>query len=130
MATAMLPDGVFDDQIPADNPRDQLAHRGVGVGVSRTRDGNSRCKFGVAKRGKGAGDCRENEQKNHRRTAVVRRFADHCENARADNGGDAHQGQIKNAERAFERSAAVFLRVFGQTGGGIGLQPRDRFFTK
>jgi len=43
-------DGVFQYQVPADDPRDQLAHGGVGVGVGAAGDGNHRGKLGVAQR--------------------------------------------------------------------------------
>ena len=35
-------DGVFQDQVPADDPGDQLAHRGVGVSVRAARNRNHR----------------------------------------------------------------------------------------
>src|SRR5262249_7052349 len=54
-------DGVFEDQIPADDPRDDFAHRGVGVGVSAAGDGDHGSELGVADGGKAAGDGDENE---------------------------------------------------------------------
>ena len=44
-------DGVFEDQVPADDPGDQLAHGGVGVGVGAAGDGDHGRQLGVAERG-------------------------------------------------------------------------------
>ena len=48
--------GVFEDQVPADDPRDELAHGRVGVGVRAASDRNHGREFGVAERGEGAHD--------------------------------------------------------------------------
>ena len=42
-------DGVFEYQVPTDNPRYQFAHRRVGVGIGAACDGNHGRHFGVAK---------------------------------------------------------------------------------
>ena len=47
-------DGVFENQVPADHPRHQLAERRVGVGVGAAGDRDHRGELGVAQRGKGA----------------------------------------------------------------------------
>src|SRR5450755_3661389 len=52
-------DGIFEDQIPADDPRDQLAHCRVGVSVGTAGDGNHRREFRVTEareRASNAGD--------------------------------------------------------------------------
>jgi hypothetical protein len=49
-------DGVFQDEIPANDPCDQLAHGGVGVGVGAARDRDHRCQLGIAKAGESADD--------------------------------------------------------------------------
>ena len=46
--------GVFEDQIPADDPGDQFAHGGVGVGIGRAGDGNHRGEFGITEAGERA----------------------------------------------------------------------------
>ena len=51
-------DGVLDDQVPADDPGDQLAERRVGVGVGGAGDRHHRRELGVAERGEPAGDAR------------------------------------------------------------------------
>ena len=53
-ADAHVGAGVFEDQIPADDPGDQLAEGGVGVGVGRAGDGNHGGEFGITEAGKRA----------------------------------------------------------------------------
>ena len=49
--TLILRERVLEDEVPADDPRDQLAQRRVGVGVGRSRDRNHRGEFGIAESG-------------------------------------------------------------------------------
>ena len=49
-------DGVFEDEVPADDPRDEFAHRGVGVGVGGAGDGDHGGEFGIAEAGEAADD--------------------------------------------------------------------------
>ncbi len=67
-ADAHVAEGVFEDQIPADDPGDQFAQRGVGVGVGRAGDGDHGGQFGVAKAGEGADDGHQNQRKRQRRS--------------------------------------------------------------
>ncbi len=43
-----IADRVFDDQVPADDPGNQFAERGIGVGIRAARYRNHRRKFGIA----------------------------------------------------------------------------------
>ena len=43
-------DGIFEDEIPADHPREDFAERGVGIGVGAARDGNHRRQLGITQR--------------------------------------------------------------------------------
>ena len=54
-------DGVFQNQIPADDPGDEFAHGGVGVGVRAAGDRNHRRQFRVADRCEAAYDGHQNE---------------------------------------------------------------------
>ena len=47
-------DGIFENECPADHPREQLAHDGIGVGVGGAGDGNHRGELGIAERRHGA----------------------------------------------------------------------------
>ncbi len=60
-ADAHVGEGVFEDQVPADDPGDKFAESGVGVGVGGTGDGNHRSQFGVAEAGEDADDGDENQ---------------------------------------------------------------------
>src|SRR5260370_38932519 len=55
-ADGEVADGVFEDQVPADDPGDEFSHRGVGVGVRAARNRNHGGELGVAHRGESAGD--------------------------------------------------------------------------
>src|SRR5260370_5435518 len=48
--------GVFQDQVPTDDPSDEFSHRGVGISVRAPGDRNHGGKLGVAYRGESAGD--------------------------------------------------------------------------
>ena len=53
---------VFEEQIPADDPSDQLAHRGVGISVGAARDRYGRGHLGIAQAGAGADEAGEYER--------------------------------------------------------------------
>ena len=111
---ADVADGVLDDQVPADDPGDELADRRIRVGVRRAGDRHHRRELGVAQRGESAGDRREDEREDDRRAgAGTRRVADdrrarRREDAGADRGAHAEGGEVPLAERPFE--AAVCWR--------------------
>ena len=62
-----VPDGIFQDQVPADDPGDDLPEGGIGVSVSRPGDGNHGSQFAVTKSRKSAGHRGHDEGKNHGR---------------------------------------------------------------
>ncbi len=83
-------DRVLEHEVPADDPRHELAHRRVGVGVGAAGDRNHRRELGVAESGERAADAGDEERERHRRARAIRdggRRAD--EEARADDGADA-----------------------------------------
>ena len=59
---------VFENQVPADDPGNQLAEGGVGVGVCRAGDGNHGGQFGVTEASEDADNGYENERKGEGRT--------------------------------------------------------------
>ena len=61
-ADGHVADGVFEDQVPTDDPGDEFAHGGVGVGVGAAGDGNHGRKFGVADGCEAAGDGDQDER--------------------------------------------------------------------
>src|SRR5579871_3925645 len=62
-ADGHVADGVLEDEVPADDPGDEFAHGGVGVGVSAAGNGDHRGEFGVADGSKAADDRDEDEGK-------------------------------------------------------------------
>ncbi len=69
-ANGHVADCVFQDQVPADDPRDQLAHGGVGVGVGAAGDGDHRGQLGIAQPGERADDRHQDQRKRQRRTCA------------------------------------------------------------
>ena len=63
-------DGVFEDQVPTDDPGNEFAHGGVGVGVRAARDGNHRSELCITEPGKAADDRHQNQRKRQRRTGA------------------------------------------------------------
>ena len=55
-------DRVFKDQVPANDPRGEFAHRCVRICVGAACDRNHRGELGVAQSGKSAADSRDNER--------------------------------------------------------------------
>ena len=119
-----IADGVFQDQVPADDPRDELAQRGVGIRVRAARLRNHRRQFRVAQTGERAGTAKEQKRKHERRSGAhadhlaVRtdlaggRRADRAEDSGADHRADGEHDQIAGTERALQAVGAV--RVLDQ----------------
>ena len=77
-------DRVFEDQIPADDPGDDLAERRVGISVSRARDRDHRRQLAVTKRRETAGDRRHDKGQRHRRPRRrAARKRDRCDSTQA-----------------------------------------------
>ena len=103
-------DGVFEHEIPADDPREQLAHRGVGVGVRAAGDGDHGGEFAVAHAREGAADGGDDEGEDHGGPGVFRRGdAGQREQARADDGADAERDQVDRSQGLLQ----VMLAAFG-----------------
>src|SRR5271155_5117529 len=58
--------GVFQDEVPADDPGDELAHGGVGVSVGAAGNGDHGGQLGVTDGGKSADDGHQDERKRDR----------------------------------------------------------------
>ena len=101
-------DGVLEDQVPADHPGEDLAERGVGVGVGAARDRDHRGELRVAERGEAAGQAGEHVGEHDGRPGLVgRRGAGQDEDAGPDDRADPEQGQVDRRQRALERLGAV-----------------------
>ena len=53
---------IFEDQVPADDPGDELAHGRIGIGVGTAGDRDGRGHLRVAETGKGAGDAAKTKE--------------------------------------------------------------------
>ena len=123
-------EGVLQDEVPPDDPGDELAHRGVAVGVGRTRDRDHRRHLGVADAREGAEDAADHEAVDDARAGVVRRGgARQREDARADDRADAQHREVERRQRALELPAGVgAVRGFaGQRVVGVGDELRQVF---
>ncbi len=128
---AHVGEGVLEDEVPADDPGDELAHGGVGVGVGGAGDGDHAGELGVAEAGEGADDGDEDQREGEGGAGAgaageggvvdevvgqgrvedgggVELFAgdggaDDGEDARADDGADAEGGERDGAEGFLER---------------------------
>src|SRR6185369_8267991 len=101
-------DRVLDDQVPADNPGDQLAECRVRVGVSRTGDRNHRGEFGVTECRKPTNDRRDDERQ-HQRWTGAGAFrssgggsADGGEDSGANDGPNADQRYAERRQGSFQ----------------------------
>ena len=95
--------GVFQDQVPADDPGEQLAERRVGVGVGRARHRHHGGELGVAQGREHAGEARGDEGEHQGGPGlVVRGHAGEHEDAGADDGPDAEARQLHRTEDAAE----------------------------
>ena len=102
--------GVLEHQVPADDPGEQLAQRGVGVGVGRAGHRDHRGELRVAQRGEDAGDAGDHEGEDQRRAGlVVRGHAGEHEDAGADDRADAQAGELDRPEDAAQPVLALHL---------------------
>ena len=98
-------DGIFQNQSPADEPRDDFTERAVRVRIARARHRQGRCQFRIRECDERAGDPRQNKGKHDARTGIVRR--DHTrqhEDARADNDTQTEQGDVDRVQTFFQRT--------------------------
>ena len=102
------PDGVLEDQVPADHPGEDLAERRVRVGIGAAGDRDHRRELRVAERGEAAGEAGDDVGEHDGRAGLVGgRSSGQDEDARPDDRADAEQRQIHGGERALQRLAAV-----------------------
>ena len=110
---------IFEQQIPADQPRHQLAERGVTIGIGAAGDRDQARELGIAQAGKCAAHSCDNEGEHHGRTRTIGdcRGRSH-EQTRADNCSNAQHDQVNRPEGPFEAMFADVLR--------LGHQPHHR----
>ena len=113
-------ESVFQDQIPADDPGEDFAQRGIPVSVGRSRDGNQGCKLRVAEASKRTGDSGEGEGEHDGGPGILsgHRSGEH-EDAGADDGADAEGDEVSHPESAFESVLALFVALLLDHGEGL-----------
>jgi hypothetical protein len=112
------------DQIPADDPGDELTERCVPVGIRAAGDGNHRRELGVAESGEQTAESRQNEGVHDRRSGIVRRGrASQHEDAGPDDRPDAERRQIECAKRPPKGVNALFGAGFRLQDGNALLGP-------
>ena len=104
---------ILENQVPADDPREDLADRRVGVGVGAAGDRHHRGELGVAEAGERAAGRRQDHRQHERRSRVLRRRRPRQhEDARADDRPDAERGQVPRPERSPQQPAVGFRLEF------------------
>ena len=94
---------VFQDQVPADQPGDDLAERGVGVGVCASGCRVHGGQLGVDQGGQGGGDSRQDEGEDDPGAGVEGgSHPAQDEDAGADNGANTHGDQVTPAQHPFQ----------------------------
>ncbi len=107
-------DGIFEDQIPADDPGQEFAHGCVGICVGAAGDGNHGSEFAITKSCKAAADRSRNERKHDCGAGMGGGgYTGQRENARADDGADAESDECRWTQRPLERMLAGHFG-FGQ----------------
>src|SRR5689334_14157667 len=94
-------DGIFEHRIPTDDPRDQLAESGVGIGVRAPRNGDHGGKFGITKARERAADSGYDESQSDGRSRSLRdRSGCTHEQASANDGSNPERNEGKRPEGA------------------------------
>ena len=106
--------GVFEDEVPTDDPGEDLAQGRIGIGVGAAGDRQKRGEFGVAQADEGTGDAADDEGEHDTGAGIVRRRrAGENEDTGADDAADAER---RNAQRP-KRLAKRVLTRFVDDGG-------------
>src|SRR6185312_6956167 len=120
-------EGIFEDEIPADDPGDQLAERGVGVCISAARDRDHGGEFRVAQSRERAGQPSQYEGEHDRRARKLSGGlpGDH-EYAGADDGADAESQKIEAPKGTFQLVLAA-LTLCNDSFDGFGCENAQSF---
>src|SRR5438309_6452803 len=103
-------EGVFQHQVPADDPGKYLTERCVAIGISRAGNGDGGSKFRIAQSGKHAARCGQNERKDDGWSGKLRRRgSSKNKDSRADNCANTESDQVVDAERPLEAVLASFM---------------------
>ena len=99
---------VLEDQVPADDPGDELAERRVSVGVGGACDRHARGELGIAERGEHARQARQDHGDDDCGTGVrCGRLPGQHEDAGADDGADAEHDELSGPEHPLQAARAL-----------------------
>ncbi len=110
---------IFEDQIPADDPGDEFAHRRISISIGAAGDGNGRGHLGIAEAGEGADEPGQNVGKADRRPRIFGRgMSGENENTGADDAADTERDEAERPQGPFQRRRAegpdpLHFDVFG-----------------
>ena len=114
---------ILEDQVPSDDPRDELTQRRVAVRVRASGDRNHRREFGVTQPREQTANAGQDERQDDGRAGILsRRCACEDEDAGAYDGADAERREIERAERALQRVLSLSRRFLLQEGNALGRQ--------
>ena len=100
-------EGVLEDEIPADDPGDELTHCRIRVSVGAAGDGDHARQLGVAKTGKSAGDSGEDHRESKRRAGVLGcDVTGELEDSCSDDGSDAESDESQRSQLPTQRPRA------------------------
>src|SRR2546421_6792544 len=103
-------DRIFKDQVPADDPGEELTESGVRVRVSRTGDRHHRSKLCITERREHTSKSRHHEREHRGRAgAIVRRYPRQDEDAGADDRADTERSQLYWPKDAAQTVLALHL---------------------
>src|ERR1039458_2387064 len=105
-------DGVFDDEIPTNDPGEDFAQSGVTVGVCRTGNRNQGGEFGVTQASKDAARARQNERQYDGWASEGCGYrSGQNKNSGADNCADAKRDQVDWTEHATQALTAFVVSL-------------------
>ncbi len=102
-------DRVFEDQAPADDPGQQFAEDGVGIGIGAAGCRHHRRHLGVAKRRAAAQDAAEKKRQQHARPGQSGADPGQRIDSRPDDGADAHRHQMRPAQRRLQPLVGILF---------------------
>ena len=111
-------DRVLEHEVPADEPGEELADGGVGVGVGAAGDRHHAGELGVRHADEAAGNAGEQEGQHERRAGILGGGdAGQDEDAGADDDADAEQGDVEGTHGALEVGLVGIGLVLGDALG-------------
>ena len=115
--------GVLEDQVPSDDPRDELAERGVRIGVCAARNGDGARHLGVAQAREAACDRGEDHRDRHGGAGVqCRRDPRENEDARTDDRAHTQRREAHRPEGAPQRALGFGRGFFAKRGDRLGVE--------